>query len=132
MRTRAAVATAAGKPLEIMDVNLDGPRAGEVLVEIKATGICHTDEFTLSGADPEGMLRRLCTAISLAFDPAMLSWPAGGHPDDGVWAAHWYGAIHQSTGFAGPEGPLPKIPADQKKIFDPCLAAYEALVRHKI
>lgn len=55
MRTRAAVATQAGKPLEIMDVNLDGPRAGEVLVEIKATGICHTDEFTLSGADPEGM-----------------------------------------------------------------------------
>ncbi len=55
MRTRAAVATAAGKPLEVMDVNLDGPRAGEVLVEIKATGICHTDEFTLSGADPEGL-----------------------------------------------------------------------------
>jgi len=55
MRTRAAVAIAAGKPLEIMDVNLDGPREGEVLVEIKATGICHTDEFTLSGADPEGL-----------------------------------------------------------------------------
>ena len=55
MRTRAAVAIAAGKPLEIMEVNLDGPKAGEVLVEIKATGICHTDEFTLSGADPEGM-----------------------------------------------------------------------------
>jgi S-(hydroxymethyl)glutathione dehydrogenase/alcohol dehydrogenase len=55
MRTRAAVATQAGKPLEIMDVNLDGPRAGEVLVEIKATGICHTDDFTLSGADPEGL-----------------------------------------------------------------------------
>jgi len=55
MRTRAAVAIAAGKPLEIMEVNLDGPRAGEVLVEIKATGICHTDEFTLSGADPEGL-----------------------------------------------------------------------------
>ena len=55
MRTRAAVATAAGQPLEIMEVNLDGPRAGEVLVEIKATGICHTDEFTRSGADPEGL-----------------------------------------------------------------------------
>ncbi|MCV6598094.1 MAG: S-(hydroxymethyl)glutathione dehydrogenase/class III alcohol dehydrogenase [Mangrovicoccus sp.] len=55
MRTRAAVATAAGKPLEVMEVNLEGPRAGEVLVEIKATGICHTDEFTLSGADPEGL-----------------------------------------------------------------------------
>ncbi|MGR3323761.1 MAG: S-(hydroxymethyl)glutathione dehydrogenase/class III alcohol dehydrogenase [Pseudooceanicola sp.] len=55
MRTRAAVATQAGKPLEIMEVNLEGPRAGEVLVEVKATGICHTDEFTLSGADPEGL-----------------------------------------------------------------------------
>ena len=55
MRSKAAVATAAGKPLEIMEVNLEGPRAGEVLVEIKATGICHTDEFTLSGADPEGL-----------------------------------------------------------------------------
>ena len=55
MRTKAAVALEAGKPLEIMDVNLDGPREGEVLVEMKATGICHTDEFTLSGADPEGL-----------------------------------------------------------------------------
>ncbi len=55
MRTRAAVAIEAGKPLEIMDVNLDGPKAGEVMVEVKATGICHTDEFTLSGADPEGL-----------------------------------------------------------------------------
>lgn len=55
MRTRAAVALEAGKPLEIMEVDLDGPRAGEVLVEIKATGVCHTDEFTLSGADPEGI-----------------------------------------------------------------------------
>jgi S-(hydroxymethyl)glutathione dehydrogenase/alcohol dehydrogenase len=55
MRTKAAVAVAAGKPLEIMEVNLAGPKPGEVMVEIKATGICHTDEFTLSGADPEGL-----------------------------------------------------------------------------
>ena len=55
MKTRAAVAVAAGQPLEIMEVNLDGPRAGEVLVEIKATGLCHTDEFTRSGDDPEGI-----------------------------------------------------------------------------
>ncbi len=54
MKTRAAVAFAAGKPLEVVEVDLDGPNAGEVLVEIKATGICHTDEFTLSGSDPEG------------------------------------------------------------------------------
>jgi len=55
MKTRAAVAFEAGKPLEIVEVDLEGPKAGEVLVEIKATGICHTDEFTLSGADPEGL-----------------------------------------------------------------------------
>src|ERR1700761_7694500 len=55
MKTKAAVAIAANKPLEVMTVDLDGPKAGEVLVEIKATGICHTDEFTRSGADPEGL-----------------------------------------------------------------------------
>jgi S-(hydroxymethyl)glutathione dehydrogenase/alcohol dehydrogenase len=55
MDVRAAVAVAAGKPLEISTIQLEGPREGEVLVEIKATGVCHTDEFTLSGADPEGL-----------------------------------------------------------------------------
>ncbi|MEJ7931515.1 S-(hydroxymethyl)glutathione dehydrogenase/class III alcohol dehydrogenase [Ramlibacter sp. AN1015] len=55
MKTRAAVAWKAAQPLSIETVDLDGPRAGEVLVEIKATGICHTDYYTLSGADPEGM-----------------------------------------------------------------------------
>ena len=55
METRAAVAHEAGQPLTIETVTLAGPKAGEVLVEIKATGICHTDEFTLSGADPEGL-----------------------------------------------------------------------------
>ncbi|MEJ2445090.1 MAG: S-(hydroxymethyl)glutathione dehydrogenase/class III alcohol dehydrogenase [Exilibacterium sp.] len=54
MKTKAAVAFAAGKPLDIVEVDLEGPKAGEVLVEIKATGICHTDAFTLSGNDPEG------------------------------------------------------------------------------
>jgi S-(hydroxymethyl)glutathione dehydrogenase / alcohol dehydrogenase len=55
MQTRAAVARKAGERLSLEDVELDGPREGEVLVEIKATGICHTDEYTLSGADPEGL-----------------------------------------------------------------------------
>jgi S-(hydroxymethyl)glutathione dehydrogenase / alcohol dehydrogenase len=55
MKTRAAVAFEKAKPLEIVEVDLEGPKAGEVLVEIKATGICHTDEFTISGADPEGL-----------------------------------------------------------------------------
>ena len=55
MKTRAAVAWKAGAPLTIEEVDLQGPREGEVLVEVKATGICHTDQFTLSGADPEGL-----------------------------------------------------------------------------
>ena len=54
MKTKAAIAFAAGKPLEIVELDLQGPQAGEVLVEIKATGVCHTDAFTLSGDDPEG------------------------------------------------------------------------------
>src|SRR5262249_39744820 len=55
MQTRAAVAWKAGDPLTIETIEIEGPRAGEVLVEIKATGICHTDAYTLSGADPEGL-----------------------------------------------------------------------------
>jgi S-(hydroxymethyl)glutathione dehydrogenase/alcohol dehydrogenase len=55
MKTRAAVAWKAGEPLSIETIDLEGPKAGEVLVEIKATGICHTDAYTLSGADPEGL-----------------------------------------------------------------------------
>src|SRR5258705_983594 len=55
MKTKAAVAHAAGRPLEVVTVDLDGPKAGEVLVEIRASGVCHTDEFTRSGADPEGL-----------------------------------------------------------------------------
>src|SRR6516164_4842402 len=55
MKTRAAVAWKAGAPLSIETVDLDGPKAGEVLVEMMATGICHTDDYTLSGADSEGL-----------------------------------------------------------------------------
>ncbi len=55
MKTRAAVAWEAGQPLSIEEVDLEGPRAGEVLVRLAATGVCHTDAFTLSGEDPEGL-----------------------------------------------------------------------------
>src|SRR5690348_7653170 len=55
MKTKAAIAYAAGKPLEVVTVDLGGPKTGEVLVEIRASGVCHTDEFTRSGADPEGL-----------------------------------------------------------------------------
>jgi S-(hydroxymethyl)glutathione dehydrogenase / alcohol dehydrogenase len=83
MKTRAAVAVAAGKPLEIMEVDLDGPKAGEVLVEIKATGICHTDEFTLSGADPEGLFPSILghegAGIVIDVGPGVTSVAKGDH-----------------------------------------------------
>jgi hypothetical protein len=81
---------------------------------------------------PEPMLRALCAGIGLPFDPAMLSWPAGGQPRDGVWAAHWYDAIHRSTGFAGPEGPLPAMDGHLAEIHDAALPFYEALKPHAL
>ncbi|MES2435254.1 MAG: S-(hydroxymethyl)glutathione dehydrogenase/class III alcohol dehydrogenase [Pseudomonadota bacterium] len=83
MRTRAAVAIAPGKPLVVMEVNLADPKEGEVLVEIKATGICHTDEFTLSGADPEGLFPAILghegAGVVIAVGPGVKSLKVGDH-----------------------------------------------------
>ncbi len=83
MRTRAAVATEAGKPLEVMEVDLEPPKDGEVLVEIKATGICHTDEFTLSGADPEGLFPSILghegAGVVVDVGPGVTSVAKGDH-----------------------------------------------------
>ncbi len=83
MKSRAAVAFEAGKPLEIVEVDLDGPKAGEVLVEIKATGLCHTDEFTRSGADPEGAFPAILghegAGVVLEVGPGVTSLEPGDH-----------------------------------------------------
>ncbi|MBO9454013.1 S-(hydroxymethyl)glutathione dehydrogenase/class III alcohol dehydrogenase [Paracoccus sp. R12_1] len=83
MKTRAAVAFEAGKPLEVMEVNLDGPKEGEVMVEIKATGICHTDEFTRSGADPEGLFPSILghegAGVVVEVGPGVTSVKPGDH-----------------------------------------------------
>jgi len=83
-------------------------------------------------ADPEGMLRKLCAALGLEFDPAMLSWPAGGHVSDGVWAPHWYGAVHRSTGFAGPEAQLPVLHGVAADLAAQGLPAYNRLAAMKL
>ena len=83
-------------------------------------------------ANPRGMLEKLCAAIGLPFDPAMLSWPAGPRPYDGVWAAHWYGAVHQSTGFAGAEGPLPELDSHGAALCAVALPHYEKLAELKL
>ena len=83
MKTRAAVAFQSGKPLEIVDVDLEGPKAGEVMVEIKATGICHTDDFTLSGADPEGLFPAILghegAGVVVDVGPGVTSLKKGDH-----------------------------------------------------
>lgn len=83
MKTRAAVAFAAGKPLEVVDVDLEGPKAGEVLVEIKATGVCHTDAFTLSGDDPEGQFPAILghegAGVVVDVGPGVTSLRKGDH-----------------------------------------------------
>ena len=83
MKTRAAVARGAGQKLSLEEVALEGPRTGEVLVEIKATGICHTDEFTLSGADPEGLFPAILghegAGIVVDVGPGVSSVAPGDH-----------------------------------------------------
>lgn len=78
-------------------------------------------------ANPEGILRALCLEIGLDFDPAMIAWPAGPRAEDGVWAAHWYGSVHRSTGFAGAEGPLPALQGREADLATRALPHYEAL-----
>jgi hypothetical protein len=78
-------------------------------------------------AQPEAALRALCAALGLPFDDNMLKWPAGGHPADGVWAKHWYGAVHRSTGFADPEGPLPELTGRHAALCETAVPIYERL-----
>ena len=83
MKVKAAVAHQAGTPLEIEMVDLEGPRAGEVLVEIRATGVCHTDEFTRSGDDPEGLFPAILghegAGVVVEVGPGVTSLQKGDH-----------------------------------------------------
>jgi len=82
--------------------------------------------------NPEKALRRLCSALDLPFDPAMLAWPAGPRAEDGIWAAHWYGAVHRSTGFAGAEGALPQLEGRLADLCARALPFYEKMAFHKL
>ena len=82
--------------------------------------------------NPKLLLSKLCKAIDLPFDDAMLNWPAGGHKSDGVWAKHWYGSVWKSTQFSGEEAPLPVL---SNKMFELCQKAlpfYEKLRQHSL
>ena len=118
--TAAAVLLSAGSAFAAAHAMADSVTAADQDV---SNGIVSAD----IRADPEGMLRSLCDAIGLPFDPAMLSWRAGGHPADGAWAPHWYGAVHASTGFAAAEGPLPDLAGPAVDLCRRALPHYDRL-----
>ncbi|MBL9051915.1 MAG: HAD family hydrolase [Tabrizicola sp.] len=77
--------------------------------------------------DPRAALSRLCSALGLNFCESMLSWPAGPKAQDGVWAPHWYNAVHRSTGFDDPEDPLPDLPPALQRLADQAMPSYQRL-----
>ena len=80
---------------------------------------------------PEAMLRALCRALGVAFDPAMLAWPEGPRASDGVWGAHWYGRVNVSTGFA-PYRPSGPVPAGLEGVVAECRPYFERMKAHKL
>lgn len=83
-------------------------------------------------ANPEGVLSKLCTALGIAWDPAMLRWEPGRRETDGPWAPHWYHAVEESTGFGPPERDQPNLPDDARRVADQCQPYYEQLAAHRI
>ena len=83
-------------------------------------------------ADPEGVLIRLCEALGIDWDPAMLAWEEGPHPEDGVWGTHWYDRVNASTGFGAPPGDLPELEGEYLQVAEECRDDYEALARYRI
>lgn len=83
-------------------------------------------------ANPEGVLRVLCDRLGLAWDPAMLQWPAGPKPEDGIWAPHWYASVHATTGFGPPRPERQSVPDHLRELFEVCLSHYERLTPYAI
>jgi hypothetical protein len=81
---------------------------------------------------PADMVAALCRALEVGMDTAMLSWPAGPRPTDGVWAPHWYGSVWASTGFGPPPGPPPPVPRDLRPLLDACRPLYDELWQQRL
>ncbi|MFM7146637.1 MAG: hypothetical protein ACKOW5_09920, partial [Actinomycetales bacterium] len=83
-------------------------------------------------ADPSAVLASMCAALGIDYTERMTRWPAGGHPNDGVWAPHWYEAVHRSTGFDAAEGPLPTLDGPAADLVTLAMPSYERLKAHAI
>lgn len=82
--------------------------------------------------NPAVQLDKLCKALNIPFDERMLRWRKGGRVSDGIWAAHWYDAVKQSTGFSSTEKTMPELSASQQRIVDVCLPYYQSMRRYAI
>ena len=83
-------------------------------------------------ADPRGILKKLCNALGISWDPAMLRWAPGIRETDGIWAPHWYDAVAASTGFGVPDGDPAQLDDEGQRIADFCRPFYDRLAAHKI
>jgi hypothetical protein len=108
-------------------------RQRELFEQVLALG---TTPPVIESADvlksPEKTLQKLCRALEVPFDSAMLSWPAGRRDSDGVWAPHWYQNVEKSTGFAPYQERQLKLTSTQQKVVDECLPDYELLAEYKL
>jgi hypothetical protein len=84
-------------------------------------------DSTVTLQDPEGVLRRLCDRLGIDFEPGMLSWDPGPRPEDGVWAPHWYGSVHRSSGFGAPRIHAESFPEHLEVLLEACLPYYRTL-----
>ena len=82
--------------------------------------------------DPEVVLRKLCALLDLPFEPAMLAWPPGPKPEDGVWAPHWYHSVHLSTGFSAYRPKTDPFPPQLERLLEKCDHYYQRLYAHAL
>lgn len=131
IRDPAAVLTSLDRHLAHITVQDTGlPQQVEILErEAERTG--HAPAVIDSAdllANPRGLLQRLCQALAIPFDPAMLSWEKGPRDTDGVWGPHWYAEVYETTGFAAPRGGRKQpLPEHLRSVFEECLPYHEGL-----
>ena len=109
------------------------PQQGELFDKLVVAGtLCAVVDATRLLSDPRRVLEALCTRVGIAFEPGMLSWPAGPKAYDGVWAPHWYGGVHRSTGFMPYRPKDIQLPPRLDRIAEACMPVYRRLLDHAI
>jgi len=103
--------------------DLGFPQQWSLFQEVKDEGALVVDSSDIRSS-PGTMLETMCTKLHIPFTERMLRWSSGGHAEDGVWAAHWYDAVHRSAGFDGAEGPLPDLPKEYLPLLEAALPVY--------